>query len=243
MFDIQKVCPLCYEYSDAQSETDGNGYPVKELCEKCIARIKNSYIEKINQRGDEYLRFTFDNFKASKENQKQVSICKQFANREIDRFGLWLYSPNAGNGKTHLAIATMKHWILNTYKPKVDSDGRLLLAYADISEPELLLKIRSSYRDGSREDEDEILSTYKEAEFLVLDDVGKTNANDLSFLQRTMYTIIDYRSIRHKLTVITSNKNGAELQQYLGLYTFDRIKGMSQKVTEIFGESWRGKNG
>jgi len=240
-FDIEIICPRCREEKTIQSDKDSNGFPIYKLCDVCISKIKQTWIKKINSKGIEYERFTLDKFVVSKENQKQFDVVKSFAGRKIDRFGLWLYSPNTGNGKTHLAIAALKHWIENSYVPKLDRNGFVECPYSEISEPELLLKIRSSYNNGSDLNESEILDEYKNVEFLVLDDLGKTNASDLSFMQRTIYTIIDARNIGHRLTVFTSNKNGAELQQYLGMYTFDRMRGMSHKVTEIHGESHRGK--
>lgn len=235
---IQQTCPRCYNTKEIEGE--GNGFPEYKLCPNCVKSIKQNWIKKINEKCFEYGHFTLDDFVVSKENQRGVTICKQFAERKIPRFGLWLYSPNAGNGKTHLSIAILKHWIDTVYDPSLDDNGRTILPFGIVSETELLLRIRASY-DGKDENEREILDEYKEVEFLVLDDLGKTKANDLSFLQRTMYTIIDYRYMRHMLTVVSSNMNGAELQQYLGLYTFDRLGGMSEKVTEIYGETHRKK--
>jgi DNA replication protein DnaC len=243
-FTTSVQCPRCYKESQEDSEKESNGFPVYKLCVNCVESIKQKWINKINSTGIEIERFTFDKFIISKENNKAVEICKKFANREIDRFGLWLYSLNTGNGKTHLSYAVLKQWILSKYIPIIDSNTHHIpCPYAVTTEPDLLLRIRSTYKDNSGEDENNILDEYKNVEFLIIDDLGKTNANDLSFMQRTMYTIIDYRYLRHKLTIVSSNKNGAELQQYLGLYTFDRLKGMSERVTEIHGESYRGKHG
>jgi DNA replication protein DnaC len=243
VFDIESVCPRCYKSSIVQSEQEGNGYQVSKLCEKCTAAIKAHWIQQIDSRGMEYQKFSFEGFEISKDNQKSVDVCKQFAESKLTRFGLWLFSPNTGNGKTHLSFATLKHWIDKTYIPKVarmEDDPRSPYAYSN--ENDLLLRIRATYKNGSNEeDESDVVDEFKNAEFVILDDLGKTNASDLSFMQRTFYTIIDYRYLRHKLTIVTSNKNGAELQQYLGLYTFDRLRGMSEKVTEIHGESYRGK--
>jgi len=240
-YEVENVCPRCYCNGITKSDKESNGFPLYVVCDKCVSALKKHYIEQINKKGEEYKHFTFDDYIISKENQRNVDICKQFAERKLTRFGLWLYSPNAGNGKTHLSYAVLKHWIENSYEPKISEGNQISCPYIDITEPELLLRIRATYRNNEGEDESNILEEYKNAEFMILDDIGKTNANDLSFMQRTIYTIIDYRYLRHKLTVVSSNKNGAELQLYLGAYTFDRLKGMSEKVTEIQGESYRGK--
>jgi DNA replication protein DnaC len=243
-YEINIQCPLCYKEGIEKSETEGDGFPKYKLCTDCIKATKHKWVKNINNKGVEYEYFTFGNFVVSKENQKGVDICKQFASRKIDRFGLVLYSPNAGNGKTHLSFATLKQWILESYEPQMDRNSHHVpCPYIETTETDLLLRIRSTYKTNGGEDESDVIDEYKNADFMILDDIGKTNPNDLSFMQRTIYTIIDYRYLRHKLTIVSSNKNGAELQQYLGAYTFDRIRGMSHKVTEIHGESQRGKNG
>lgn len=240
-YKTEHICTRCYTSVEVLSEKEGNGYPVYGICDKCVEILKKHWVDQINKKGDEYQKFTFDKFVISKENQKSVEVCRQFAERKLSRFGLWLYSENAGNGKTHLSYAVLKHWLKEVYEPKMDSNNHVPCPFVDTTEPDLLLRIRATYRNDDGEDEKDVLNEFKEAEFMILDDIGKTNANDLSFMQRTIYTIIDYRYLRHKLTIITSNKNGAELQHYLGAYTFDRLRGMSEKVTEIHGESYRGK--
>jgi DNA replication protein DnaC len=48
---------------------------------------------------------TFANFRGTKNNEKAMQKASQFANGHIK--GLWLFSDNYGNGKTHLLFAAM----------------------------------------------------------------------------------------------------------------------------------------
>lgn len=109
-----------------------------------------------------------------------------------------------------------------------------------ITEPSLLLRIRASFCDSSAEQEGQIIERFGSVPFLLIDDVGKYESADLKFLQRIMFSIINERYLHHRLTLITSNKSGAELERYLGDYTFDRICGMTNnKITAVVGESYR----
>jgi DNA replication protein DnaC len=239
LFDIEVICPFCLQGSVAKSETEGNGFPKYGVCPDCKAHAKASWIRRIDAIGPEYERFTFSKYEAIGSMVKKLAMCKAFAERKVEQYGLWLFSEQAGNGKTHLAIATLKHWIELQQKLNF-TNGLLTAPFEIISEPDLLLKIRSTFKSDSTLDEQDILEIYQQTEILVLDDIGKYSVSDLSFMQRVMFSIIDYRYTRHKLTVLTTNKNGAELQQYLGAYTFDRICGMTgNKMIEVVGESYR----
>ena len=243
MFDIEITCPLCWQGSTVKSEIEGNGFPKYQVCSGCSARAIATWIRRINATGPEYERFTFEQYELSGSMGKKVAACKVFAERKVDQYGLWFFSEQPGNGKTHLAIATLKHW-LSQLKSLNFENGFLLTPFEITSEPDLLLKIRATFKPDSTTDEQDILDIYQQTDFLVLDDIGKYAVSDLSFMQRVIFSIIDYRYTRHKLTVLTTNKNGASLQQYLGAYTFDRICGMTgNKMIEVVGESYRQRKG
>jgi DNA replication protein DnaC len=212
------------------------------ICEKCLPKIRQNWVDQINKIYVEFQHFDFEHFTVSAENKPKIETCKQFALRKLDRYGLLLFSTQVGNGKTHLAVATLKHWILNCAVPYYEYPTQVKQPYEVVSEPTLLLKVRSSYDGDGKEKEWDIVVKYSNVEFLIIDDVGKYTVGDSNFLQRVLYNIINERYMNHKLTIITSNKGGAELKAYLGDSTFDRICGMTgNKNTEIMGTSYRQK--
>lgn len=213
----------------------------KFVCLPCLVKHRNIIANSIDNICALYRNMSFDTFDC-KLNTKVVETCKNFADMGTGRCGLLLYSKQAGNGKTHLGISTLRKWILDSYVPLYDKNGFLPLgaSYEIITEPNLFLLIRKSFQVGSDENEYDITYKYTACQFLLIDDIGKYSVSDASFLQRVWYNIINERYLNNRLTVITSNKNGAELQSYLGEYTFDRICGMTHnKITEVIGTSRR----
>ena len=231
--EIERECKYCHEH-DIKLEVAPSGDVICERCKQSFVARWNAIIDRT---GTEYEHYKFDTFLASKENQRQVTVCKDFVSNKSGRDGLLLVSPQPGNGKTHLAVATLRQWVSENYEPPVK-----VSLFKIVSEPQLLLEVRATFKPDSNNDELDVIEKYASPSILLIDDVGKYSPQDLSFLQRVMFAIIDKRYIQHKRTIITSNKSGAELQDYLGAYTFDRICGMTNnKVTQIAGESYRRK--
>ena len=211
------------------------------ICDACLTEVRLLPVRTIVNMCVEYKMMSFDTFKEV-GNIKAVKTCKEFAHRKVDRFGLMLHSAAPGNGKTHLGIATLREWLMESWIPFYEFPTAYVKPFEIVTEPNLFLDIRKTFGRDSELTEWDITERYSKVEFLLIDDVGKYSANDSKFLQRVWYNIINERYLNHRLTVITTNKNGAELQYYLGEYTFDRICGMVQnKITEVFGESWRKK--
>jgi DNA replication protein DnaC len=132
----------------------------------------------------------------------------------------------------------LKYWILNRWIPYYGDSGHK--DFAVITEPELFSEIRDTFNGHSELSEKDVVDKYAKTTFLVVDDLGKYSVGEPSFLQRIWFSIIDERYCHHRITVVTTNRNGAELQEHLGVYTFDRLRGMAQsKITKIVGESKR----
>jgi DNA replication protein DnaC len=234
-----KVCKYCHNKEDDASFS--GKIASTNVCSECESQFIERWNRIINKNGVEYEHFTFDLFHINKDNQKQVKVCKDFASTESDRNGLLLSSPDPGNGKTHLAVATLRQWVSLNYEPIIYERDKIQRApFRIVSEPQLLLEVRSTFRADSTDDEADIINKYTSTKILLIDDVGKYNPQDLSFLQRVMFAIVGQLYVQHKHLIMTSNKNGAELQAYLGDYTFDRICGMTNnKITAITGDSYR----
>ena len=227
---------LCYH---CKKEKDIKQYGSYWMCHSCLMWLRKLKVELINEICVEYAKMKFENFIVGK-NEVTVKKCKEFADGKSNAFALFLHSKTSGNGKTHLGISILKHWLLNTWTPVFTNSVIVERMFQIVTEPDLFLEIRRSFSQDSELNEADITDKYSKVEFLLVDDVGKYSVSDASFLQRVWYNIFNERWLNHRLTVITSNKTGAELKEYLGDSTFDRICGMTKKqVIEISGESQR----
>lgn len=211
------------------------------LCWGCVLKIRDIAAQRVSDICAEYAKMDFASFQ-DKQNVTAVKVCHKFALRETKYFGLLLYSNQAGNGKTHLGISILKEWLKEKWIPDYEYTTSYKKPFEVVTEPNLFLDIRKSFSDDSEQKEWDITEKYSQVEFLLIDDLGKYSVSDAKFLQRVWYNILNERYLNHRLTVITSNKNGAELQEHLGQYTFDRICGMcDSKITEVVGSSYRRK--
>ncbi|MDD5475472.1 MAG: ATP-binding protein [Syntrophales bacterium] len=129
---------------------------------------------------------------------------------------LVLFSANSwGVGKTHLAGA-IAHRVLDRWTGEPPS-----CPVRFISEPELLLRITATYNYSPeekpyRECESDIINSLIAVPLLIIDDVGKRKAQDLRFVQRIHFSIIDGRYKRMRPVVLTANLDSEGLGRYLG---------------------------
>lgn len=119
-----------------------------------------------------------------------------FASRLVEEYpavetGL-LFMGTVGVGKTHLAIAVLKHLI--------EKKGVTCLFYESGS---LLKAIQDSYNPISQTSEMRVLAPVYQAEVLVLDELGATVPTN--WVRDTMYQIINTRYNNKRLTLFTTN--------------------------------------
>lgn len=96
-----------------------------------------------------------------------------------------------GTGKTHLAAAIAGY--------RVDAGREALF----IVVPDLLDRLRAAYSPSSEVSYDELFESAREAELLILDDLGAQSST--AWAQEKLYQIINERYNRRLPTVITSN--------------------------------------
>lgn len=129
---------------------------------------------------------TFETFTVTPENQRAFNTALKVAG--TDWPGV-IFGGTPGTGKTHLATA-----ILN----KRINDGREAIF---CTVPELLTDIKSTFR--SNQDTSELIEIVKNAELLILDDLGAERTTD--WVTEQLYTIINARYNAHRQTVVTTN--------------------------------------
>ncbi len=175
-------------------------------------------------------RYTLKNFDQSVNRSTQEAFGKIWdyilnweENREAGR-GLYLCG-GVGVGKTHLAVAVMNELM-----------GKDRVPSLFVTVPELLDNLRGAYNDPGR-DLDEWMDAVKNAELLVLDDLGSEKATQ--WVQERLYVIINHRYREALPTIFTSNVGAKDLFTQLGERTASRIVAMCGEGIKIEGPDHR----
>ncbi len=174
--------------------------------------------------------YTFANFDQSVSNSAMKALQKAMAylydweeNRKDGR-GLY-FCGDVGAGKTHLAVAVMNELIQRRRVPSLF-----------VTVPELLDNLRGAYNDPGR-DLDEWMAAVKNADFLVLDDLGSERPTE--WVQERIFVIVNHRYREALPTVFTSNIGPKDLAKQLGERTASRIIAMCKEGIELEGQDYR----
>lgn len=143
-------------------------------------------------------------------------------NREAGR-GLY-FCGGVGTGKTHLAVAVMNELIARKRVPSLF-----------VTVPELLDNLRGAYNDPGR-DIDEWMDAVKNADLLVLDDLGSERPTE--WVQERIFVIVNHRYRETLPTLFTSNIGPKDLAVQLGERTASRIIAMCDWIS-LEGEDYR----
>lgn len=138
--------------------------------------------------------------------------------------GLYFYSKERGSGKTFLST------ILGN---ELANRGHRVRWYGMTN---LLQEIKAGYDRDSSTSGAEIIDICRNAEILILDDIGVEKQS--AWVNETMYTILDYRMTQCKPTIFTSNHMPHELAYDERI--IDRITRMTELI-EMPEESIRKK--
>lgn len=125
-----------------------------------------------------------------------------------------------GLGKSHLACS-IAHRILDRWNGE-----DMVCPVAVVTEPDLFARVRATYNrtvytDGgtapAQETEESIMKKLSWVPLLILDDVGKEDVENLKFVQRYLFRLINGRYNNNKLPmVLTSNLTDAGFRAHLG---------------------------
>jgi hypothetical protein len=125
---------------------------------------------------------------------------------------------------THLAVAVMTELIKRKRVPSLF-----------VTVPELLDNLRGAYNDPGR-DIDEWMDAVKNADLLVLDDLGAEKPNP--WVRERLFVIVNHRYRESLPTIFTSNIGPKDLAEQLGERTASRIIEMCDWIA-LEGEDYR----
>ena len=182
---------------------------------------------------ERYRNCSITNFSHITDSQRAA---KAFARRFVESYpavdaGILMTGP-VGVGKTHLAVAILAE-LLDVKAARG--------VFCDFTE--LLDRIQASFGRGADESSDDILAPFRDAELLVLDELGARRPSD--WARDVLYGLLNTRYNRKRATILTSNyadepeKAGGEtLELRVGSAVRSRLAEMCQ-LLPIAGPDYR----
>lgn len=223
-------CPSCGGFGFL--EAPGSGALVPCACRAAVAGVSRLSAARIPER---YRGCSLANYNVLPGNQSQ-DRAKAIARRFVQEWpgvqaGLLFVGP-VGVGKTHLAVALLAE--------VVDQKGARGL-FCDFTD--LLDRIQATFGRGGDESADDVISPYREAEVLVLDELGARRPTD--FVRDVLYGLLNTRYNRRRVTIVTTNytdggaRPGDEtLESRVGVPVRSRLAEMCQLVP-LAGDDFR----
>ena len=191
---LQATCPLCkgagYLRADVPYGHPNFGKPIACECKEAErAEKRRMHLRSISNL-DAFRDKNFKNFNPHVPGiQAAFNVAQAYAN---DPDGWLLLVGRNGCGKTHLAAA-----IANQHLAK----GSLVL-FATV--PDLLDHLRATFAPSSSVVYDQLFSSMREAELLILDDLGAEQNSP--WASEKLFQLLNYRYNSRFPTVITTNK-------------------------------------
>lgn len=150
----------------------------------------------------------------------------------------WCLWGETGVGKTGLAIGYAHQWV----DPRFGDPGRVVFWAV----PDLLAALRASYGQSGRgahsASEPALLAGCREADLLVLDDLGREHLSGTGWSEDRLFQVIGYRHSEMLPTFFTTNLAPAELAQRVGeaiVWRIVEMCGDGGNVVQVRGKNQR----
>lgn len=217
-------------------------HQMEPLMESKVKEIKNKWFSEINL-PQTFKDKSFDNFDKELHPAAYEYLINYKPINSVVIFSPGIY----GLGKTHLVCALVNKLLQEQeaiiigqpYNREIPQPCPAQF----VTEQQLLSRIRQSYnpRYSDSETENEVYDYFSKFPLLIIDDVGKVQPRDLSFLQLVYFNIIDDRYTNRKHIILTTNLSLNNLESYIGGACADRLREMCGKegFIKMTGKSYR----
>jgi DNA replication protein DnaC len=186
--DPPAPCPTCHGFGVLEHPKSGRLIPCKCREEAIVeAGVAGAGIP------ERYRNCSLQNWNALEPSLKQAGI---LARRFVEEWpavdhGILIVGP-VGRGKTHLAVAILLDLI---------REKGVRGAFCDFTD--LLSRIQATFGRNGDENPDEILAPYRDAELLVLDELGARRPTE--WAREVLYGLLNTRYNRSRITILTTN--------------------------------------
>lgn len=251
LWDLQPK-PFAYPVTTASTELLTFLAPFWSKCPSCDTEIqleadeRDALIRSGKSKADERLALRFreanipkrleqcslDNYSSLLAGEKTaLSAAKDYAysfeTQGIETGRCMVFLGKVGVGKSHLAIAILRHVMLR------GGNGR----YATVFE--ILAAIKATFAKGSTQTIEQVIDTYARPDLLVIDEIGKQVGTDFEIAN--LFAVIDRRYADEKPMLLVSNLSEAEFKALLGEAIIDRLRSNGGRLIKFFWESRRGE--